>query len=121
MQKWRRYWSDLGDEGALDGWNDNAPRDVIRRARESANVSRLTDVKTLYHKHRDRIIPSTLVTDEWRQMYLEALNSVCNEAAKHHQGDDENIPIPVCEELGHFIKYANGVQDPDFRRSGICP
>lgn len=27
----------------------------------------------------------------------------------------------LCHELGHFIKYANGVQDADFRCSGICP
>jgi hypothetical protein len=54
-------------------------------------------------------------------MYLEPLQSVFNEAAEQYEDDDddENIPIPRCEELGHFIKYANGVEDPDFRRSGI--
>lgn len=113
------YWPDLGVQSDPDAWYDDAPRDFIRQLRETGNVSRLEDVKTLYHEYMDGIIPPTLVTDEWRQMYLETLQSVCNEAAEHSEDDDEHIPIPICEELGHFIKYANGVQDPNFRRSGI--
>lgn len=55
-------------------------------------------------------------------MYLETLQSVCNEAAlQFDDDDDEGIPIPMCEELGHFIQFTNSVRDPDFRRSGICP
>ncbi|CRL24755.1 unnamed protein product [Penicillium camemberti] len=112
------YWPDL-DIKDLSVWNDCAPRDTIRQAREVANVSRLEDLQTTFHQYMDGIIPSTLVTDEWREMFLETVESVCNEAAEQDE-DDEDFHIPRCDELGHFIKYANGVKDPDFRHSGIC-
>ncbi|KAJ5210045.1 hypothetical protein N7491_009857 [Penicillium cf. griseofulvum] len=78
-------------------------------------------MKNIFHEHMDGIIPSTLVTDEWRQIFLDTVESVCNEASEQYEDEDENFHIPRCDELGHFIEYANGVQDPDFRRSGICP
>ncbi|KAF3015197.1 hypothetical protein E8E15_005271 [Penicillium rubens] len=115
----RYYWHDLGEKQS-GTWLDDAPRDIARRVRETENVSRLEDMKTIFHEHMDGIIPSTLVTDEWRQMFLDIVESVCNEAAEQDD-EDENFLIPRCDELGHFIKYANGVQDPDLRRSGICP
>lgn len=31
------------------------------------------------------------------------------------------VDIPLCHELGVFLQYANGIQDPDFSSSGICP
>ncbi|KAH1305521.1 hypothetical protein KXV95_001964 [Aspergillus fumigatus] len=34
--------------------------------------------------------------------------------------ETRSFEIPLCHELGSFIKYADGVQDPDFRRSGIA-
>ncbi|KAJ5371842.1 hypothetical protein N7517_003848 [Penicillium concentricum] len=46
--------------------NDHVPRDVIRQVRETENVSRLEDMKTILHGHMDGVIPSTLVTDERR-------------------------------------------------------
>ncbi|KAJ5971311.1 uncharacterized protein N7479_001229 [Penicillium vulpinum] len=113
-----RYWDNLGDKGQSN-WSDDAPRDMVRQAREMANVSRLQDLKTTFHEHMDGVNPTTLVTDEWRQMFLETLESVCNKAAEKY--GDHNFHIPICDDLGHFIKYANGVQDPDFRHSGICP
>lgn len=114
-----KYWADL-DIKDLRAWNHCAPRDTIRQAREVANVSRLEDPKTTFHQYMDGIIPSTLVTDEWREMFLETVESVCNEAAEQDE-DDEDFHIPRCDELGHFIKYANGVIDPDFCHLGICP
>jgi hypothetical protein len=48
------------------------------------------------------------------------VEKVCNEVAFREQ-EEEDIHIPRCTELGSFIKFANGVQDPDFRASGICP
>lgn len=61
----RDYWPDLEVQRGLDSWKDDASRDLIRRLRETGNVSRLEDVKILYHEHIDGIIPPTLVTDEW--------------------------------------------------------
>lgn len=104
----------------LSGWNDCAPRDTIRQAREVANVSQLEDLKTTFYQYMHGIIPSTLVTDEWREMFLETVETICNEAAKQDE-DDGNFHIPRCDELGPFIKYANGVKDLDFRHLGICP
>lgn len=34
--------------------------------------------------------------------------------------ETRSFEIPLCHELGSFIKYADGVQDPDFWRSGIA-
>lgn len=121
LREMRLFWPDVGIRSCPNHWSDHAPRGIIRRALEEGNVSRLEDVKTLYHELMDGIIPPTLATDEWRQMFLETAQNVCNKAAEHDEDEDEDISIPICEELGHFIKYANGVQDPDFRRSGICP
>ncbi|KAJ5126064.1 hypothetical protein N7526_008241 [Penicillium atrosanguineum] len=112
----RPYWYELGVTGLSD-WNYDAPRGPVLRARETENVSRLEDLKTIFHEHMDGIIPPMLVTDKWRQIFLETIENVCNEAAVQDK-KDEDFHIPVCDELGHFIKYANGVQHPDFRRSG---
>lgn len=71
-----KYWADL-DIKDFSAWNDCAPRDTIRQARETANVSRLKDLKTTFHQYMDGIIPSTLVTDEWREMFLDTVESVC--------------------------------------------
>lgn len=101
-------------------WNDTVPPGPIRQARETSNVTRLEDVNSTFHQYIDGIIPATLVTDEWREMYLEVLQSMCNEATARDD-EDEDFQIPKCVELGTFIKYADGVQDPDFRHSGICP
>ena len=68
----------------------------------------------------DGILAPTLPTDEWRQMFLETVESVSNEAAfRDEEDEDDDFHIPICHDLGHFIKYANGVDDPDFRKSGI--
>ncbi|KAJ5302814.1 hypothetical protein N7476_009613 [Penicillium atrosanguineum] len=112
----RPYWYELGVTGLSD-WNYDAPRGPVLRARETENVSRLEDLKTIFHEHMDGIIPPMLVTDKWRQIFLETIENVCNEAAVQDK-KDEDFHIPVCDELGHFIKYANGVQHPDFCRSG---
>ncbi|KAJ5937292.1 hypothetical protein N7454_004947 [Penicillium verhagenii] len=121
LEKMRLYWSDLG-RGELPQFNDYASPGHVRQAREARTVTRLEDVKLVYNQHMDGIIPPTLVTDEWRQMFLEVVESVCNKAAAQAQDEeDKDFYIPRCHELGQFIKYANGVQDPDFRHSGICP
>ena len=65
------------------------------------NVSRLADVKNLYHQYKDGIQPSTLLTDEWRQMYLETVEMVSNEAALRDE-EDQEFRIPVCHDLGLY-------------------
>ncbi|KAF7172551.1 hypothetical protein CNMCM6106_006746 [Aspergillus hiratsukae] len=113
------YWPGFGDKSE-DPWKDRDSVGPVRQHREQRSVTRLADVKTLYHMYMDGTLPPTLLTDEWRQMYLETLQSVCNEAAIRDEGD-EDFEIPLCHELGSFIKYADGVHDPDFHRSGIAP
>ncbi|GFF36037.1 hypothetical protein IFM61606_05224 [Aspergillus udagawae] len=119
LVKMRPYWPNLGIKGE-DSWNDCAPIGPVRQSREERNVTRLADVKTVYHEYMDGIQPPRLLTEEWRQMYLDTVQSVCDEAAFRDE-EDEDFSIPLCHELGSFIKYASGVQDPDFRRSGIAP
>ncbi|CAG8921784.1 unnamed protein product [Penicillium salamii] len=65
-------------------------------------------------------IPPRLPTEEWRQMCLDVIESVCNEKALR---DDEfkDYHIPRCVELGHFLKYAQGVGTPYLTGYGICP
>ncbi|KAJ5817181.1 hypothetical protein N7447_009414 [Penicillium robsamsonii] len=109
------YWHRMGEKRGLDGWNDHVPRDVIRQARESENASRLEDIKTIFHGHMDGAIPSTLVTDEWCQMFLITVESLSKMRMRMR------ISILRFDELRHFVKYANSFQDLDFRRSWICP
>lgn len=47
------------------------------------------NVKTLYHQYMDGIQPPTLVSEECRQMYLETVQSMCNEAAVSDEGDEK--------------------------------
>ncbi|OGE57270.1 hypothetical protein PENARI_c002G03448 [Penicillium arizonense] len=115
LSKMSLYWPDLGAKGK-ERWGDFAPLGPVRQSREARNATRLEDVNSIYCENMDGIIPPTLVNDEWRQMFLEVVERVCNEAAAQDEVD-ENFRIPICHELGHFIKYANGVKDPDFRGS----
>jgi hypothetical protein len=117
LDKMSCYWSGLGKN--MGRWNDTAPPDTIRRARETSIVTRLEDINSIFHQYIDGIIPPTLPTNEWREMYLEVIQNMCNEAAVRDD-EDEDFQIPKCVELGNFIKYADGVKDPDFRCSGIC-
>ncbi|KAF4210360.1 hypothetical protein CNMCM8980_004291 [Aspergillus fumigatiaffinis] len=120
LERMHPYWrNNLGIKGE-SSWNDCAPVVPVRQSREERNVTRLADVKTLYHQYMDGIQPPTLVSEEWRQMYLETVQSMCNEAAFRDE-EDEEFEVPLCHEQGSFIKYADGVQDPDFRRPGIAP
>lgn len=119
LSKMSLYWPVLGAKGKKR-WGDFAPPGPVRQSCEARNATRLEDVNSIYCENMDGIIPPTLVNDEWRQMFLEVVERVCNKAAAQDE-EDENFRIPICHELGHFIKYANGVKDPDFRGSGICP
>ncbi|CAG8938041.1 unnamed protein product [Penicillium salamii] len=120
LDKMSLYWPGLGKK--MGRWNDIVPPGPVQQNRETSNVTRLEDVNSTFHQYMDGIIPSTLVTEEWREMYLEVIQSVCNKAAiQDNEDKDEDFQVPKCVELGNFIKYANGVQDPDFRCSGICP
>ncbi|GLI81829.1 hypothetical protein PoHVEF18_010220 [Penicillium ochrochloron] len=58
--------------------------------------------------------------DPVRQSREERKVTKLQDAAFREPGE-ENIHIPRCTELGTFIKFANGVRDPVFRASGICP
>lgn len=119
LEEMRWYWSGVGRKGDA-AWNDCVPQRPVRQNREEQNVKRLEDVLSTYHQYMDGISPPTLVTDEWRQMFLEVVESVCNEAAAQDE-EVKKFHIPMCHELGRFLKHADGVCDPDFRNSGICP
>lgn len=72
------YWPGLGIKSE-DPWKDRDSVGPVRQLREERNVTRLADVKTLYHQYMDGTLPPTLLTEAWRQMYLETVRSVCNE------------------------------------------
>ncbi|PYH42960.1 uncharacterized protein BP01DRAFT_358955 [Aspergillus saccharolyticus JOP 1030-1] len=116
----RRYWPSLGRGGQETYWNRTVAPEPVREDREVRSVTRLADVPGLYHQYMDGVCPPRLRTEEWRRMYLAVVAEVCAEVVAE-DGQDGEDGIPPCEELGLFLKYANGVQDPDFRRSGIAP
>lgn len=98
------YWPDFGDKGK-DRWNDGPPPGPVLRSRETRNTTRLEDALTIYHEHMDGIFPPFLVADEWRQMYLETVKSVCNEVVAHNKEDeDEDFDIPMCRPLRQIRK-----------------
>lgn len=84
----------------------------------------------------DGVVPPLLRTEQWRQMYLDTVQRVCQGQADaivasddeelddacylHHQ-DHRPMTIPRCDELGIFLKYAQEVMDVDFRLLGIAP
>jgi hypothetical protein len=88
-----------------------------------------------WYEPADGVLPPLLRTEQWRQMYLDTVQRVCQEQADAIVPDDEAeldvscslhkdhrpMTIPRCDELGLFLKYAQGVVDIDFRHSGIAP
>ena len=119
LQGMRAYWPGLGRKGEVQ-FNDGAPPGHVRQTLEERNVTRLADVKTVYHQYMDGTTPPFLRTDEWRQMCLETIQSACNETAFRGEGD-EDLEIPPCHDLVLLLKYVDSVEDPDFRHSGIAP
>ncbi|KAJ5546793.1 hypothetical protein N7494_004378 [Penicillium frequentans] len=83
----------------------------------------------------DGVLPPLLRTEQWRQMYLDTVQRVCQRQADANVAEDDDNPdvacrshkdhrpmnIPWCDELALFLKYAQGVEDPDFRLSEIAP
>jgi hypothetical protein len=84
----------------------------------------------------DGFFPPLLHTEQWRQMYLHTVQRHCQGQADEIVADDEEelddacylhhqdhrpMTIPRCDELALFLKYAQGVEDIDFRYSGIAP
>ncbi|GAQ08423.1 hypothetical protein ALT_5744 [Aspergillus lentulus] len=79
------------------------------------------------------LLPPLLHTEQWREMYVDTVQRVCQRQAdaivleEDDEDDDdeedefEPVTIPRCDELGLFLKYAQGVVDVDFRHSGIAP
>ncbi|KAJ5797669.1 uncharacterized protein N7503_006965 [Penicillium pulvis] len=114
----RTYWPGLKARNDIR-WMATQPPEVVRQLHEEANVDRLSDVKSLYHRHMDGVEPPNGWTDEWRQMYLNTVQTVCNEVAFRSE-EDNDFEVPPCYDLALFLKYASGVQDPDFRYAGMA-
>ncbi|GFF46714.1 hypothetical protein IFM61606_02670 [Aspergillus udagawae] len=83
----------------------------------------------------DGVLPPLLRTEQWRQMYLNTVQRVCQgqadaivpedevelDVACNSHKDHRPMTIPRCDELALFLKYAQGVVDIDFWLSGIAP
>lgn len=83
----------------------------------------------------DGVLPPLLHTEQWRQMYLDTVQRLCQRQAdeivtEDNEGldvayrshkDHRPMTIPQCEELAMFLKYAQGVVDADLRLSDIAP
>ncbi|KAJ5787749.1 hypothetical protein N7457_002739 [Penicillium paradoxum] len=83
------------------------------------------------HEPADGVLPPLLRTEQWRQMYVDTVQRVCQrqadaivasdgEACNSHK-DHRPMSIPRCDELALFLQYAQGVVDVDFRLLGIAP
>ncbi|KGO43295.1 hypothetical protein PEX1_088660 [Penicillium expansum] len=83
-------------------------------------ATQLIDLKSLSHENMDGVIPPKLWTDEWRQVYLDTIQTVCNEVA-FRIDDDTEFEVPPCHDLALFLKYASGIVDADFRYDGMAP
>ncbi|RAK72710.1 uncharacterized protein BO72DRAFT_388869, partial [Aspergillus fijiensis CBS 313.89] len=121
LQRMRDYWDHLGIGGPDPHWNHLVSPGPVREDREVRGVTSLAEVPSLYHQYMDGVCPPRLRTEAWRQMYLETFHEVCSAAVADDGQAQEADAIPRCEELVLFLKYANGVCDPDFRRLGIAP
>ncbi|KAJ5700459.1 hypothetical protein N7536_003472 [Penicillium majusculum] len=82
----------------------------------------------------DGVQSPLLRSDQWRQMYLDTVQRVCQQQVDEIVAEDDEdrdvactwhkdrpMTIPPCDELALFLKYAQGVADVDFRLSGIAP
>ncbi|KAJ5294666.1 hypothetical protein PENANT_c006G09296 [Penicillium antarcticum] len=118
LEKMDVYWSSLGIK-SNDPWMATAPPEIVRQAREEENVTRLADYSSLYHHQMDGVRPPKLRTDEWRQMYLDTVQKVCNGVAFRDEADNDFEVLP-CHELAIFLKYASEIVDPDFRYAGMA-
>ncbi|KAF7155366.1 hypothetical protein CNMCM5623_007437 [Aspergillus felis] len=119
LEEMRVYWPDLTVKHK-DSLMSTARPEVVRQALEEGSVARLADVKTLYHQYMDGVSPPNFLSDEWRQMFLDTVQTVCNEVA-FRDDEDNDFEVPPCHDLGLFLKYASTVEDPDFRYAGMAP
>ncbi|KAJ5630666.1 uncharacterized protein N7484_010766 [Penicillium longicatenatum] len=83
----------------------------------------------------DGVLPPLLQTEQWRQMYLDTVQYLCQRQADEIVAEDDEeldvacrshkdhrlMTIPRCDELALFLKYAQGVVDADLRLSDIAP
>lgn len=124
-------------------WDDEDSETCGRR--DGIRIPQQTSVKDLdiptilnalpSHEPTDGVVPTLLRTEQWRQMYLDTVQRVCQrqadaivteddeelDVACNFHKDHRSMTIPRCDELALFLKYAQGVVDVDFRRSGIAP
>jgi hypothetical protein len=63
----------------------------------------------------DGICPPSLRMETLRRVLHEELEGFCNENAWKGDGNGESHRIRASDELEFFLKYADGVEDPDFR------
>ncbi|PKX90418.1 uncharacterized protein P174DRAFT_341499, partial [Aspergillus novofumigatus IBT 16806] len=103
LEEMRVYWPGLGVK-CKDPWMATAPAETVRQSLEEGNVTRLADVRTLYHQHMDGVSPPNLLTDEWCRMFLDTVQTVCNEVAFRNEEDDD-FEVPPCHDLALFLKY----------------
>ncbi|KAJ5672325.1 hypothetical protein N7507_001452 [Penicillium longicatenatum] len=123
-------------------WDEEAPE---RRSSSTIRIPQQTSLNDLdipailnalpsYAGPADGVIPPLLRTEQWRQMYLDTVQRVCQKQAdaiieNEEEGDDgcwchkdhEPMTIPRCDELALYLKYAQGVVDIDLRHLGIAP
>lgn len=64
LDKMRNYWPGLTDKHDEDAWMATAPPEIVRQLREEGNVTRLADVKTLYHQYMNGASAPNLWSDE---------------------------------------------------------
>ncbi|KAL4878343.1 hypothetical protein BJY04DRAFT_221279 [Aspergillus karnatakaensis] len=113
----------------LGWWDDPPDRNtdvVVPKDTRFADLDASLVLKILpRYSPADGVLPSMLRTEEWREMYIDTVQRICQAqadkiAAEFDDDDEERLVIPRCDELALFVKYAGGVVDADFRDSGIA-
>ncbi|KAB8275850.1 hypothetical protein BDV30DRAFT_236103 [Aspergillus minisclerotigenes] len=119
-----RYFENLGTGGEAE-WGTAETRSKENRIRQTTWLADVPTLEDALLVEFDGVIrlPMFRQTEQWRQIYLDTLQQVFQRQADDwaaEEGDEAPGPIPPCHELGLFLKYAQGVRDPDFRHSGIA-
>ncbi|KGO65298.1 hypothetical protein PITC_015660 [Penicillium italicum] len=112
-------WLFIMTPKCTDPGKATASSETTGQSRERT-ATQIVDLKSLSHEHMDGVSPPNLWTDEWRQMFLDTVQTVCNELAFRTE-EDNDFKVPPCYELALFLKYASAIVDPDFRYAGMAP
>lgn len=109
------HWPSPGERSGA--WSSDQIA-LIKQAEREEAITTLQDARTLEHPLMGGVIAPSFGSERgtMREAFVEELENIFNE--RFGEGVDGGILMPV--EFREFLQWADGVQDLDFRREGIC-